>query len=587
MNRLCIFLLLSGGLAFGADIIDSSRRTTWQGYVGKVGGIPPQTQTIHANISSGASAATVQAAMDSCPAGQVVKLAAGSYSFSNTDINWAGNSGVILRGAGPSSTTITVANGQFLISPGASEAALSQEANLSVDAVKGEFTVTLASVPSWVTAGELIGIDQLNESEFVADAGTEGGQSYRDIMGNGDRGMVQLNKVVSKTATTITLESPLLYGWKTAQTAQIFQPFYDPSANQSLKGCAIEDLKIVSTGTSSANHLVKMEMCDGAWFSNVEFENIAGGAHIYAVASYRCEVRNSYFHDSHLQDSGNGYGVALYHFSCGWLIEDNIFEDLHNAQTLNYGSSGNVYAYNFEANGTSDSGQNPGMNTHGVHPTFNLFEGNVCEDKVLADWTHGSSSHNTVFRNRVTGENGTGDSRTVISVEYYNRYWNIVGNILGTPSLQNKLYRHSGSTAAGSTGDIFRLGGEVNINGDFTPADAFAYDSGMFILVHANYDTINSSVTYNAPSGQAIAETTLADSYYTTRPSVWPSMWPWPRIIPGTTSASVAQATVETLVPAAWRYYNPGEEYPDLGFGGGTVGSITATGITAAGVRFQ
>ena len=533
-----------------SEIISSDRRITWQGNVGISGDIPNRT-TIYTTVSAGASTATIQAALSSCPANQVVKLAAGTYTLT-TYLNWTGvNSGVVLRGAGVGSTIINAAAGRYFYMKGIfSESALSVDANLSADATKGGTTLTLSSVPSWVTVGDLIGVDQLDDSSFVSGGGTEGGSSYRQILGNGARGLGQLCRVTAKTATTITVELPLYYGFKTSKTAQIFQPGYNPSTNNPLTSCGIEDMTINGTGSSSGDaHMIKMENCDSCWVKNVEINSICGGAHIWTAFSYRCEIRHNYFHDSKTQAAGQGYGVALYHVSCGFLIEDNIFRALHNAQTINYGSSGNAYAYNYEANGTSDSNQNPGMNTHGTHVYMNLFEGNYCEDKVLADWTHGSSSHNTVFRCRITGENGNSstDSYCATSIEYYNRYWNLVGNILGKTGQQNKYLEDSSSQSEGSKGSVLKVGGEVNVNNDFSPSDANSYTSGSFILVHGNYDTVTASQDWDSN----VADHVLPNSYLYSRAPAFFASLAWPPFNP----ANPGGATV-TSIPAGYRYVN-------------------------------
>lgn len=539
-------------------IIDTSRRIDWQGNVGISGGIPNRT-TIYTTISSGASTATIQSAIDSCPANQVILLGAGSFTLT-ADLDWQGcNNNITLRGAGPTLTTINMGTHHLMMRQVLSESNLDNDANLSSNATKGATTVTLASVPSWVTVGRLIGIDQLDDSTFVSGSGTEGGESYREIEGNGARGLAQLNKVTAKTATTITLETPLYYGFTTAQTAQIFQPFVD-NTQVALVGCSVEDLKLTSSSTQSDTHGIKIEVGDSCWFENLEIANIAGGAGIFTTACYRLEIRHCYLHDSHTQAGGQGYGVALYHFTSGCLVEDNIFRVLHNAMTLDYGSSGNVFAYNYEADGTSDSNQNPGMNTHGVHTYMNLFEGNYCEDKMLADWTHGSSSHNTMFRCRVTGENGNADtdSYCTTSVEYYNRYWNIVGNVLGKTSQQNKYLEDSSSTSEGSTGSVLKIGGEVNINNDFSPADANSYTSGSFILIHGNYDTVSDSIHYDSN----VADHTLPDSLvYSSKPSIFGSL-AWPPFDPASPTAASADD-----IPAGYRFIH-GSNPPAGGHGG-------------------
>jgi hypothetical protein len=551
MKTVLAILLLATSIPLFGEIIAPDRRVTWQGNVGIPGGIPNSAaKTVYTTVSVGASAATVQAALHAAPANQVVVMPAGAYSW-NAMLDWQGVAdGVVLRGAGMDSTVITWTGfsecAVNLRGTGFSEAALSVEANLSVNAKKGDTVIQVAAVPSWVTVGGMIGIDELDDASYVAGTGTSGGASYRQLVGNGARGKGQLCKVTAKTATTITLELPLYTDFRTAQTAQIFQPGYNPAGGKG-KGYGIENLTMATTMSGTDAHMIKCQLTENPYLKNVEIDNIAGGADIWTAFVYRGEVRHCYFHDSHLGGGGQGYGTALYHVSCAWLVEDNIFQRLHNAMTANYGSSGNAWAYNVVVEGKSDAGQNPGPNTHGVHTMMNLWEGNYSDDKALADWTHGSSSHNTLLRNKITGQNGGGDSRTTVSIEYYNRYWNVIGNVLGVEGLQNKRVSHSGDQSQGSEGSIMRMGGEININSDYSPSDAYSYTSGMRVLDHGNFDYVTNGQVWES----GVADRVIPDSYlYASKPAFFASLV-WPPYDP----AKPSQGTIQSI-PAGYRLVN-------------------------------
>ena len=62
---------------------------------------------------------------------------------------------------------------------------------------------------------------------------------------------------------------------------------------------------------------------------------------------------------------------------------------------------------------------------HGPHNMLNLIEGNVFT-WYKDDGYFGSSSHNTLFRNRIDWE---------VSLKHFSNYYNIVGNVLGTAGL--------------------------------------------------------------------------------------------------------------------------------------------------------
>lgn len=98
---------------------------------------------------------------------------------------------------------------------------------------------------------------------------------------------------------------------------------------------------------------------------------------------------------------------------------------------------GVVLGYNYTLNTATDN-LFPTLDTHRAHSYELLYEGNVTSN-VNWDFVWGSSSHNTMFRNydRGTDPNKVSNYRTPIDVEAYNRYMNIVANVLGDPSIHN------------------------------------------------------------------------------------------------------------------------------------------------------
>lgn len=533
-------------------IITDDRRYGWQGNIGCEN--DSSAKVVFQTLTSTATAANVETAIGNCPANQVVLLQAGNYTW-NARIDWQGvNDGVALRGEqdanGNPTTFITWTAfslaGMLMRATAVSESPLTVDADLTVDAVKGESTITLASVPSWVTVGKFIGIDQLDDDSFVSNVGTEGGESYREIMGQGPRGLGMLNRVASKTATTITFEMPLNYGYETFWDAQIFQPAYVPNTASPLKGCGIENLDITCTHSTAGTRVVMFQVADSCYLKNLRL-NDSPDVPVYGDFSYRCQINKVDCRGTEQLGSGAGYSIALYNICTGFLVEDCILKAFHNNLTGNYGSNCNVFSYCYELDGTSSSGQNPGMNTHGVHTYLNLWEGNWCEDKLLGDWTHGSASHNTVFRCRITGENGTEDERCCFSIEYFNRYWNAVGNLLGTTGLQNKYLQNSSSPTEGSEGSVMKIGGEVNINNDFTPSDLDSYTSGSFFLNHGNWNSVQDQQNWEP----TIADHDVPDSLYLSEKPDWFYGLSWPPFDP----ANPGAASLENI-PAGYRYVN-------------------------------
>jgi pectin methylesterase-like acyl-CoA thioesterase len=106
---LCVGALLgvSPGAQAQQNIVAGSRAIDWS-TAGVTGGIPNRT-TICATLNPGATAAQINSAISSCPAGQVVKLNAGTYNIGGVDFG-GGKSNVTLRGAGADQTFLVFNN---------------------------------------------------------------------------------------------------------------------------------------------------------------------------------------------------------------------------------------------------------------------------------------------------------------------------------------------------------------------------------------------------------------------------------------------------------------------------------------------
>jgi hypothetical protein len=526
-----VLMIMNAGFSY-SDIIPADRKIEWKGNVGIPGGIPSRTVVCTSlSPSGGDDAWAIQNALNECPQDQVVQLESGVF-YAGSSIEWRMvNNGVVLRGRGPANTTISFSSGGMMMRGAANDATLSTSIPLAADAVKGQTTLTLTSVPEWIQAGHFYILDQLDDPSFVASGGTEGGRSYREITGNGPRGLGQLVLVKGISSNQITVEIPLYYGFKVSQSAQLAQAVYNPMAAAPKYQNGIEDMKLTATYSSPNAHMIQMELCDSCWIKNIESYNSAGGAHVYVDFSYRCEIRDSYFHSSQLNMAGQGYGVALYHVSTACLIENNVFEHLHAGMLVCYGSSGNVFGYNYEKDGVADSGQFPAISTHGSHAYMNLWEGNYVEDKALGDWTHGSSSHNTLFRNRIVGYHpGSTLDQTAVSIEQYNRSWNVIGNILGMEGWHDidslcASGECSLSTCQDASKAVFKLGYRTNWACDYS-----AYDdlSTLSPIIHGNYDALQRNITWN----NNISDHSIQDSYYLSGKPSWFGSLPWPAFDP-------------------------------------------------------
>jgi hypothetical protein len=258
-------------------------------------------------------------------------------------------------------------------------------------------------------------------------------------------------------------------------------------------------------------------------------------------------VRDSYFYNSRSFGPGQGYGVAVYSNSSANLIEDNIFETLHVSMQANYGASGNVFGYNYALGGKADSGNAPSMSFHGTHSYMNLFEGNYGAMRVEADVVHGSSSHQLLFRNRLTGyEAGQNDDQTAVEFDYYNRRCSAVGNVLGTLGVHKICQRAEGATCSSYADKVVYKLGYVNPWG----CDSRFHDSQTVnaALRHSNWDP-TTTTNHGIVTDPTISDLTLPNSYYLASKPIWFGNLLWPPFDPYFPTRSSV-----TNIPAGYRY---------------------------------
>src|SRR5882724_13593589 len=97
-----LFFALVGPAQAVVSPIPADRQTVWS--PGIPGGVPSRTTvcaTVHASVyGNGAHDATdgIQAAIDTCPVGQVIRLSAGEFKVSRPLLI---TKGIVLRGQGP------------------------------------------------------------------------------------------------------------------------------------------------------------------------------------------------------------------------------------------------------------------------------------------------------------------------------------------------------------------------------------------------------------------------------------------------------------------------------------------------------
>ncbi len=550
------FLFFCLAQACLSEIIPAERRTIWKGNAGVPGGIPNRT-TIYANVSDPSSpfycdptgvkdcTTNLSHAVQYAPADSVIYMGPGTYLVSGPvamvyNAKAGQNGQTTLRGAGMGKTILKLNNG-FLQFGSAETSGYPASVSVTAGATQGSTVVTVSD-----TSGVTVGAQVIIRPSGV--------QPYEHTLyGSVTGSAVQFQfRVVSKTSTTVTLSHPLPLDL--SNTNPTLLPYHETDAAHYWKGQGIEDLTF-DMSTGDAPYAVRLEEAWGCWMKNVE---IKGSNHrqVYFYNVCASEIRRCYIHDA--RRSGPNTEGMDFAQQCSWnLIEDNIFIKGGYPQVIfgdaSGGCNGNVVAYNFFDRAVivdpTVTAQDLSFN-HGPHNMFNLAEGNVM-GMYESDGYYGSNSHDTFFRNWVTMANSDPNvvsGFTGFSFKHYSNYMNVVGNVIGNPSLTNGVYSPTTSGYSGKA--IFELGYPNGGNIGFTGTQAVTappnYNSisnnradtsaqlrdlnvEATILRHGNYDYV--SKTTNWDSG--IDDHALPQSLYLTgRPIWWPPTINWPAIGP-------------------------------------------------------
>src|SRR5579859_725609 len=513
--------------------------------------------------------------------------------FESSDFNWTGNSG---------------GNNGWSNGPVSWTAGYSQ----------GTTVITLASVPN-LKIGNPIILTQLDTASDVGailerqdttgshsftspgNAGPYSAQGSSLLTGRdqvhvhtvtGCNGSTTIGASCSGTNVAVTIDPPLEEGnWSSSLTPQAAWAT-TPDLNVGIQNLAIDGTGVTGTNCSfgANNTEIGFFNVDGAWASGVRTFN-ACRDHINVQYSTRVTMRNNYLFFTRWSSS-TSYGLECF-LASNNLFENNIIQAVAGAIIFNEGCSGWVVGYNFEINGYYTAGGGgfviPMQNIHAVNDDYNLSEGNV-GSVYDGDIIHGTHNVNTAFRNRYAGTNPVcwasgpqnndyasyigatwGSCASAINpIEIYsnNRFYNIVGNVLGTTGLQTHYKNVGGPTEI--DGYILNIGVGDNHNGSVVPADTTVPQT---IMLWGNCDAVNGFSAANClfnssdvpvSGGLASSQTAYANSvpgshtlpasfYYSSKPSWWPASKPWPIIGPDVTGGNISGV-------GGLAYTNPAED---------------------------
>ena len=567
MSRLRSFLVVSACLLGAAPvayaqqtIVSPSRSIDWS-TAGVPGGVPNRT-TICASLTPGASAAQINSAIQTCPANQVVFLAAGTYNLSG-GITFGDRSNVSLRGAGPDKTFLVFTSdtscgglGSLICVPNGNlnhVQSVGNSANWTGGFAKGTTSITLSSTANMVV-GMLLNLDQANDSNtdnggiWVCEADNvcsdEGGTA-----GRSGRAQWQTVRVTSISGTTVGI-SPGLYmpNWRASQSPQAWW-----SNDVPITGAGIEDLKVDASLQTSHRSAITFYNAYGSWVRNV-FVYKSRRSHVLLHQASHITIRDSYFYDAQTHAS-QSYGIETAEGSSDFLIENNIMHKI-TSPFQGTGNTGGVVAYNYTFNDeytVSLSWMQPSNANHAAGVTFTLAEGNEGTG-FQADGIHGTQHFLTGFRNYWHGtEPGKSAQTNPVYAYAFNRYFNFVGNVMGEPGYHN-TYEANSSRAIWNLGD--------------GPGSGIADDPlvAATILRWGNYDVVTATSRFDAsevPSGlsqyaNAVPPNqTLPASFYLPGKPVWWGSTAWPAIGPDVVGGNVPNLGGHVFkIPARTCYEN-------------------------------
>ena len=519
-----------------AGLLDPTRTTTWNPGILTDGqlqmplgpdGLPVRT-TVCATPAPGAD---LNAAIKTCPEGQVVKLAAGTYTVSATVTL---NKGVVLRGAGSGGaskggTTIVKTGGNSVLAIGTGQdtacyaSAFAAAVALSADAVKETGVVTVGANAAKFAPGDIALIDEVDDAPIM-----EGDCMYFKRV---DKRSVSERVEVAAVDTgagTITLASPLHWTFRSAsphlaQIAKLSQPV--------VRWAGIESLAI----QGGANPGYNGQMAGGidvsnaaySWIKDVQTDGSIGGMHVALTGAYRTVVRDSHFHNSATYGFGTDcYGIVLRCGAADNLVENNIARYMNKPILFNVSGGGNVIGYNYADNSwaTPPAWQEVNIDTHCSFPHMELIEGNYAPH-MGATTTHGNAGYMTFFRNYSSSQfappavYGSTDLQngnvTALDFPKGDIAMTVIGNVFGSASAGDlrtaavsSVYVGTGSSAS----SIVLVDSKTDV----------AYTS---LVWHGNYDTVNKAVMW---SPSIAARTLPASLYRAGKPAWWPAANPWP-----------------------------------------------------------
>jgi hypothetical protein len=400
----------------GSTILPEDRLGDWK-LAGVPGGIPKRTILI--DVTKPPFNADPTGAADAQPAiaqaiakaaeNEVVHLPAGTYRM-NTGLGTGGKSRITLRGDGPDKTILRLQTGGISVGTGGGDwwYPNRMKVDLLADARKG--ANFLAVDPKGLEVGRLCQVSLKNDPRLPV-----------IVPGAFEYMRSQITRIVGKREGGILISPPLQF-----DLPMSLEPRLRPTA-RTVEFVGVEDLTI-DGAAGNVQVGLGLSTAYGCWVRNVAVRNITN-YHLSIGDSLQCEIRHSTI--ATRKGAGSNGAGFLVGMTCSSLFEDNILIEQFPHIEVN-ASTGNVFGYNYCHDSTIQGVVGCSINSnHGAHSSFNLYEGNI-SPKFQADGYHGSSSHDTIFRNWLHGSSDKTPLFWIcVNLNRFTRNYSVVGNVLG------------------------------------------------------------------------------------------------------------------------------------------------------------
>ena len=367
------------------------------------------------------------------------------------------------------------------------------------------------------------------------------------------RSVMQTSEIVGISGNTLILKDPLVidfFDWRSPQVWRVV-----PKDNRSVflgnRWSGIENIAVAGGNNQWGfpGGTIGFSYMSYAWAKNVEadgskYDSAHPGKDGYNIGlgrCYRCEVRDSYVHDSRDENpGGQAYGIVVGTGTSASLVENNI--SINNNKPIASISSGggNVIAYNYVDNAVlwNSPGwqENAIDDSHGAFTHHDLIEGNWTPN-LGSDTTHGNSGWHVHFRNYATSRNSSGTATgniRAVGLDAWTHDSAFVGNVLRG----GNVYETNPSSRNGIP--IYQLGNNFQWSGNWDNGYAKAH-----VWRDGNWDSVNGRTIW--ASG---AKTLPPSLYLTSKPTFFGSRtWPWVDPLTGTVGTLPAKARYDARTP--------------------------------------